>query len=431
MKFKIIVFMSLAAILFACQSDSDELVVENPSSNNEQEEELPAFILRQDIELTAVEHQLAGQNNTFAFNLLKTVYASQKDDNQNILLSPLSATLAFSMLNNGAAGTTGEEVRQTLGFGNVSNEIINNYAHKVVSVMQILDPRAVFESANSIWIQTDFPVFNAFKQVNKQYYNAEIQNVDFSEPATVKLINNWANDKTHGKIPEILKEIDPSTVLMLGNALYFKGYWMEPFMKEYTTDAAFRTSNGSEQMVPMMRKSSRISHYAKLENCAALELPFGNSAFSLVVVLPDEDTDISAVVDQMDGDWWAQVIMGLESPPYNLEVRMEIPRFKLAYERTLNNDLMAMGMQTPFAKAADFSLISQVPLFVSQVLQKTFVQMNEDGMEAAAVTIIQMAGDSGIQFIPVDFKVNRPFLYFLKEKSTGLVFFVGVMNQIT
>ena len=425
-KYLFLVVFSFA--LWACTSDSDVPVIE--------EEEPPALIPRQDIELSAVEQDLSEQTNAFAFNLLKTVYANETA-HKNILLSPLSATLAFSMLNNGAAGTTQKEIQQTLGYGNVSPDAINKYLQKIINAMQELDSRGKFESANSIWIKQDYPVFNAFKQVNQQYYKAEIQNVDFSKPATVTAINNWVNEKTHGKITEILKEVEPFTRLILINALYFKGYWTDPFMKELTADAIFRTSTGSEQVVPMMRKTSGLA-YSKLENCAAVELPFGNRAFSLVVVLPDEDTAITTVLEQMNGDWWKQLTDFdkffyegyLEGIHY--QVKLEIPRFKLAYDRTLNDDLKALGMRIPFAMgAADFSLITQKEdLAISLVKQKTFAQMDEEGMEAAAVTLIGMVGSANIEFTMVDFKVNRPFLYFIKEKSSGLVFFAGIMNKI-
>ena len=425
-------FLCVASLaLWACTSDSDVPIING-------EEEPPESIPRLDIELTTVEKQLSDQTNTFAFNLLKTVYADETA-HENILLSPLSATLAFSMLNNGAVGTTRDEIQQTLGFGDISPDSINKYLQKIVNAMQELDPRGKFESANSIWIKQDYPVLNAFKQTNQQYYKAEIQNVDFINPATKKTINNWVSDKTHGKITEIVDNIHPLTRLILINALYFKGFWMKPFDKSQTVDAKFRTSSGTIQSVPTMRKISTPMAYTKLTNCAAVELPFGNGAFSLVVVLPDEKTNISTVVAQMNDEWWSKVVTGLTTPPYNAakgkyityEVTLEIPRFKIEYDRTLNGDLMALGMKAPFGNA-NFSLISNVEaLYISQVRQKTFAQMDEEGMEAAAVTIIEMLGASSNEYTSVDFKVNRPFLYFIKEKSTGLVFFAGVMNKIT
>jgi serpin B len=427
-------FLFVASLAFwACTSDIDVPVIEG-------EEEPPASIPRQDIALNSDEKDFSEQTNTFVFDLLKTVYTNDAA-HKNILLSPLSATLAFSMLNNGAVGTTQQEIQQTLGYGNVTPDVINKYLHKIINAMQELDPRGKFESANSIWILKDYPVLNAFKQINQQYYQADIQNVDFSKQATLTMINNWVSEKTHQKIPTILEELPPAlTRLILINALYFKGFWTEPFNKSLTVDAKFLTSAGTEQSVPTMRKPSNPMPYTKLENCAAVELTFGNRAFSLVVVLPDENTDISSVVEQMNIDWWAQVVTGLMIPPYDAEsgsfvpyeVTLEIPRFKVEYEKTLNTDLMDMGMQTPFISGmADFSLINNVEkLWVGIVKQKTFAQMDEEGMEAAAVTMIGMFGSSYRKYTPVDFKVNRPFLYFIKEKSTGLVFFAGVMNKI-
>ena len=430
LKFFLLIMM---ASLFACNSDSDG-VFPDPEGGEE-----PAYIPREDIALNTIEKQLAKKSNTFAFNLLKTVYANEKE-HANILLSPLSATLAFSMLNNGAAGTTQNEIQQTLGYVDASRGDINTFAQKMVNAMQSLDPRGKFESANSIWIQNGFPVFNDFKQINQKFYEAEIQNVDFSKPATLTTINKWCSDKTHGKIPEILEEINSLTCLMLINALYFKGYWTTPFSKDLTTDKLFRASNGVEQKVPTMMKKEIKAGYTKFENCSALELPFGNGAFSLVVVLPDEETTLSTVIEQMDEAWWNKVVdfngFAYEAflQGHTYLVNLEIPRFKIDYVRTLNTDLMSMGMKTPFdSKAADFSLISNLPLWVGLVKQKTFAQMDEEGMEAAAVTVIGMMGASGpskLEVVQVDFKVNRPFLYFIKEQSTGLVFFAGVMNEI-
>jgi len=180
---------------------------------------------------------------------------------------------------------------------------------------------------------------------------------------------------------------------------------------------------------------SRTIPYTKLAHSAALELSFGNGAFSLVVVLPDENMDISEVVEQIDGAWWKQVITGLEVHTKFFEVNLAIPRFEMAYERNLKNDLIALGMRTPFdSKTADFSFMSnQNGLFVSYVKQITFAQMDEDGMKTAAATVIEWvsSGDMQNEFERVDFIVNRPFLYFIKEKSTNLIFFAGIMNKIS
>ncbi|MDR2910818.1 MAG: serpin family protein [Bacteroidales bacterium] len=427
---KNIILMFVFASLIACSSNDESIdPAQIPDPSVTLPDTLP-FIPRKDIQLNEEEKLLPEATNTFAFNLIKTVYADEtvRQPHKNILLSPLSANLALSMLNNGAAGKTREEIQQALGYGGVSPETINTYAQKLIDAMQTLDNRGVFESANSIWTQNGFPVLDAFKKLNQQYYEAEVQSVDFSKPSALSLINGWASEKTHGKIPEILESVDPETRLALLNALYFKGYWTTPFDKELTADAAFHASDGSEQMVPTMRQTA-IQPYVKLENSAVTELNFGNRAFSLVVVLPDEGTSISTLVEQMDAGWWAKLTHELAMSGW--EVDITIPRFKMEYDRMLADDLQALGMKEMFNKvAANFSGISPAPLFVSTVRQKTFARMDEEGMEAAAVTVIGMVGSAGIKFEHVDFKVNRPFMYFIKEQSTGLVSFTGVMNRI-
>jgi len=372
-------------VLFSC----DRKIIDSAN-------DIPALIPRQDIKLSTVEQELSVHTNTFAFNLLKTVYANEQEG-KNLLLSPLSASFSFLILNNGASGNTQEEIQQTLGYDGVSRDVINVYAQKLVDAMQKLDSRTTVESANSIWIQKDFQVIDAFKQVNLKYFEADTKNVDFGKQTTLNQINSWVSEKTNGKIPTILNTLpDPLARMMLMNALYFKGYWKDPFDKKLTANAVFRTSAGEEQTVPTMMQNG-ISRYTKVGNSSAVELPFGNEAFSLVVVLPGEDTPISTVVEQIDNDWWEKITdfdktayeMAAQKRAYS--VHLEIPRFKLEYERSLVGDLKVLGMQLPFdLEAADFSLISKDELFVSEVKQKAFAQMDENEMEAAAVTIINI-----------------------------------------
>jgi len=324
MRTKVVLFISLLC-LFACNKNDSSL----PLSND-----LPALIPRQDIKLSTVEQELSFQTNSFAFNLLKTVYANEQAQ-KNLLLSPLSASFTFLMLNNGASGNTQEEIQQTLGYDGISRDVINVYAQKLVGAMQNLDSQTTVESANSIWIQKDFQVIDAFIQLNKQFFEADTKIVDFEEKATLNQINGWVNEKTNGKIPSILNSLpDPLTRMMLMNALYFKGYWKDPFDKKLTTNVVFHTSAGMEQTVPTMMQND-ISSYTRVGNSSAVELPFGNEAFSLVVVLPGEDTPISTVVEQIDNDWWKEITdfdktafeMAAQKRAYR--VHLEIPRLIL------------------------------------------------------------------------------------------------------
>lgn len=433
MKKRLLFMLMALAPLMACQNEEGPQVdpipdpVENPEKDPKAE--LPPLIARQDINLTEMEKQVALQNNSFAFKLLQTVYADEKPD-PNIILSPLSASLALSMLNNGAAGETQKEIQDALGYGNISREELNSYAQKMMKALVGLDTRAVFENANSIWINEEFPVLEAFKEVNQTYYGAEIRNEDFCNPATLDLINGWVNEKTHAKIPEILDEISTEAVMYLINALYFKGYWTTPFEEELTTNITFHNLDGTSPALPTMKASVFGSYYVKKESCSLLELPFGNEAFSMVVLLPDEDASLSDIVGKINTDWWNDYLSAKHD--YSVRVQLFLPRFKVEYDRGLIEDFKALGMTSMFTPMADFTLIHPTAsLEATKVKQKTFIEVNEKGMEAAAATVIGMEVTStGDPITYIDLHVDRPFLIFFKEKSTGSIIFTGIIRNL-
>ncbi|MDR1201051.1 MAG: serpin family protein [Tannerellaceae bacterium] len=389
----------------------------------------PPVIERKNITLTEAEWQIVEKNNLFAFDLLRTVSKNEKKEN-NILISPLSASLALAMLNNGANSLTQEEIQSVLGYGDITRDEMNDYFQKMLEAMQEIDPLTVFKSANSIWVRQQFPVLTPFIDVNKSYYGAEIRNENFTDPATVGLINNWCSDNTEGKIPEIIKEISSDAVMFLINALYFKGEWTEPFDKSNTKNEVFHNQDGSAPRIPTMNKTIDIRCY-KAEDFTLAELPYGNKAFSMVFLLPDEGVSLSSIVEKIDVPAWQQSLgeMG------RAEIPVKIPRFKIKYERQLNEDLEEMGMQSMFSPlSADFTLIHPTaPLYVSLVKQKTFAEVNEEGTEAAAVTIVEMdylSSDLPPKPNITKFYVDRPFLYFIKEQSTGTIFFIGEMRNL-
>jgi serpin B len=411
-------------VLFACQSNPEIAVMPTepdvPLSPPEVEKE-------NNIELTKAERQIVEKNNLFAFDLLKTVSKNEKEEN-NILISPLSASLALAMLNNGAAGLTREEIQGVLGYGDITRDEMNGYFQKMLEAMQEIDPLTTFKSANSIWIEQQFPVLAPFIEVNKTYYDAEIRNEDFADPATTGLINDWCSDNTEGKIPEIIEETSPDAVMYLINALYFKATWTIPFDKARTKDEIFRNLNGNTPLIPTMNNELEI-YCSKGEDFTVAELPYGNEAFSMVFLLPDEGVSLSSIIEKLDLQTWKSSTARINTR----KIPIKIPRFKIEYERILNSDLKEMGMQSMFADA-DFTLINpDAALSVSLVLQKTFAEINEEGTEAAAITIISMIG-SAMEPVPrpeiKEFYVDRPFLYFIKEQSTGTIFFIGEMRNM-
>ena len=398
----------------SCQSDGDEA----PAVDNE----------RHDITLTKAEETLARAGNTFAFELLRSV-AGADAASDHVFLSPLSAGLAFGMLSNGAEGDTFDEISRTLGFGDASADVVNEYYLKMITELKAADKSVVLESANSIWVREGFPVLDAFIEVNREKYEAEVRNEDFTDPATLALINGWCADKTHGKIESILDEIPGDAIMYLLNALYFKGTWSKPFFdKKNTKDyVTFTNDDGSMSLATMMH-SKLEANYAESPGFEMLELPYGNEAFSMILLLPAEGSSARQVAESLDEAVWNDCLSSLSLQDINLA----LPRFSLEYEIGLNEVLKAMGMPTMFDDYnADFSRINpDRHLYVSLVKQKTTLDVNEEGTEAAAVTVIGMMETAPAPSVPVSLTFDRPFLFFIKEKSTGLILFAGFVNKL-
>jgi serpin B len=390
------------------------------------DEPKPAKRERKDIVLTKAETEIVKQNNAFAFNLLRSVSQLEKPES-NFLLSPLSATLALAMLNNGADGQTQQEIQQALGYADITRDETNAYFRKMITALKEADTDATFETANSIWIRNGIPVLETFKDVNREYYEAEVRNEDFSNPKTPGLINSWCADRTHNKIPEILDYIDGNTVMFLINALYFKASWAFPFNRDLTAREYFTRSGGLKTMTSVMNLERSLVH-GESEDFDLLELPYGNGTFSMLLLLPREGLPLSSVLKTLDAETWANSLARM----YTKEVELKLPLFRVEYERELNEDLKAMGMEQMFTRRADFSLIRpEGDLLVSKVKQKTFVEVNEEGAEAAAITVIDMdlASAAPPEDTPVRFYATRPFLYFIREQSAGAILFAGALQQ--
>ncbi|WP_280746662.1 serpin family protein [Parabacteroides sp. PF5-9] len=415
---KIVSFLFIALLLIGCDHEGTTPPPVIPETPEE------PVVEQKDFSLTPIEKQISQQNNLFAFELLKTVYKNEIPG-KNILISPLSASLALGMLNNGAGGITHEEMQRVLGYKDISREAMNGYFQKMIEIMHEIDPDVAFRSANSIWIENQFPVLDAFIDTNKTFYDAEVRNENFSDPETVNLINNWCSEKTEGTIPEILDHIDANAVMYLINALYFNGSWTVPFDKELTTEETFYNQNRQERSVPMMNHDMLI-YYGENNVFKLAELPYGNEAFSMVFILPHEDVSIASAIDELEeGTFYRKLAT---------DVLLKIPRFKIDYERSLSEDLREMGLQSMFGNDANFSLIHPTePLIVSNVLQKTFIEITEEGTDASAASGVEIGyGSYGGEEEPLiyTFYLNRPFIYLIREKDTGTIFFMGVVENL-
>ena len=377
-----------------------------------------AFNAPKEIELTDGERQLIASNNDFAFNLFRKARGEESK-----VLSPLSITYALGMLNNGAAGQTQQEINQTLGFGEAGADAINAFCQKMLREAETLDEKTKSLIANTIFVNEGlgYSLQDDFIQKANDYYNAQPQNRDFNDGETVDVINQWASDHTEGMIPTVLNKqmFDPFAASYLLNALYFKGMWSEPFDVTETKDELF----GRNETVPMMHKPySETFEYADNDLYQAVNLPYGNGAYQMSIFLPREGKTIGDVLDALNGNNWQ-----VKGAMYKVDLKL--PRFETDTNQDLVKIMSDLGMSTAFTYDADFPYFCNVPVFISQMFQVAKINLDEQGTEAAAVTVI--SGDTSIT-PSAKFYANRPFLYIISEQSTGAIFFIGqYMGKIT
>jgi serpin B len=373
--------------------------------------------------LTTAEASLVGASNAFTLSLFQK--ASAAEPQTNVFLSPLSASMALGMTLNGAQNATFDAMRSTLHLTGTQAEINASY-QSLISLLTGLDPTTETRIANSIWYRNTLPINPAFVTTNQLFFDAEVSPVDFTKVDQAKAtINGWVDMKTAGRIPTIVEEIRPDHVMFLINAIYFKGSWRNGFDPAATKPAAFTSGTGKVQTVPMMHlegKDFRASTWT--DGTKSVELPYGNGAFNMGVYLPPDTSSIENFVARLTVDALMQT--GAEVP----ELRLWMPRVKLEYKRKLNDDLAALGMGIAFTDAADFSAmtVSGASLAISQVLQKTFLSIDEEGTEAAAVTSVEVVLTSAPAALTM--RCDRPYLVVIREKLSGTIVFIGKINTI-
>ena len=377
---------------------------------------------RHDIRLTDEERQLVKSNNDFAIRLFR-----QARDERSSIMSPLSITYALGMMNNGAAGQTQQEINDVLGFGETGADAINQFCRKMLTESGQLDKETRVDIANTIYVNNHwgYELKEPFIQKANEYYDAQPETRDFYDGITRDVINQWGSDHTEGMIKEILSKdgFNQDAVSYLLNALYFKGTWVTKFDPNNTKEESF---NGGA-IVPMMHIPCVMGgaefDYTSNDLYQAIKLPYGNEAYLMTVILPQEDKTIEDVLDQMDGQNWQFHGRGTI-------VDLKLPRFETEASIDLKPVMSALGMPTAFnPDFADFSDFCNVPTYIGLMKQVAKINVNEEGTEAAAVTIIEST--SGMPDI-ADFHATRPFIYIISERSTGIIFFIGqYMGDIT
>lgn len=374
-----------------------------------------------EINLTQKGKMLVESDNLFGINLFKEVLKTE-DPEKNVMISPLSVSMALAMTYNGADGDTKEAMEKTLELSGFTIDEINENYKMLIDALSSVDPKVLMSIANSIWYKHTFEVEQDFINVNQNYFYAEVSPLNFYDPDAVTTINNWVADKTNDKITEILDAIPADAVMYLINAIYFKGIWKYEFDESDTEEKPFYLSDGTTKDVPMMVQEGSFNYFSN-DILQAVEMPYGTGNYSMIILLPQSNKTPDDIIDQLTNENWNKWLSEFYEAG---KVQIHLPRFKFEYKDLLNNELINMGMGIAFSSSADFSKINPIAyLCISRVIHKTFIEVNEEGTEAAAVTLVEIivtsaGGETGIHFY-----VNQPFIFAIKEKYTNTIIFMG------
>lgn len=373
------------------------------------------------ITLTRGEKVMAEKGTDFAFKLFKEINAS-KQNSSNWMVSPLSISYSLGMMANGAAENTLSEITDATGFGS-SLDDMNVFHQKLGDELKFLDKNVQLGIANSIWINNGFFVYDTFKEINKEMYEAQISNLDFASPQATSVINDWIAKQTNNRIKEAIKQVTDENVVILLNALYFKGSWKYKFKETETKEMDFNNADGSKSKVKMMQQRVKLKTTIN-DSFIMAEFPYGNGSFSMTVLLPHEHTTVEKCMEELDTELWESWLNRTGSSLLNIQ----FPRFELNDKYNLIEVMKEMGIKDAFSsEAADFSNMSENDIYFNIFDQAVSLKTDEEGTEAYSVTI---SGTGYGSSAGTPFNMNRPFTFFITENSTGIILFMGVINKL-
>ncbi len=380
--------------------------------------------------LSPQEGSVVSAANAFSFALWGKLNAAQPDT--NVFISPLSASFALGMTLNGAATTTYDQMHSALQLGTMPLADINAGYRSLIPLLESLDPGVQMEIANSIWYNRNDPVQQSFLDTTKADFGATVSGLDFTNAtAGVAAINAWVNTATSGKIPTVLQSIDPTDAMFLLNAIYFKGSWRAQFDPKLTSSGSFTTTAGAQESMQLMHRTDGMLYTESL-TYQAVDLSYGDSAFAMTVILPKNTASVETVAASLNAATWQSLLSSLHTD----SVALGLPRVQLAYQRILNSDLTSLGMTQLFdcTFGADLSNMFLPPygnsFCVHFVQQNSFVDINEQGTEAAAVTVVAVSILTAAELGPIPMVVDHPYIVVIHDRLTGTVLFMGKIAHI-
>jgi serpin B len=390
----------------------------HPNNNNEEEQPVEEVITS-----TEPQDELLDNNNDFACNLFRAINRNRKLSDGSIVVSPISVSYVLGMLNEGASGKTRQQITNVLGLS-ASTQQINEYFKTMIHKVSRVDSNVTLQLANCIDVNSAMGIslHPQYKADMQQYYDAQIDALDFTKRSSLDIINNWCNKHTGGMIPTAVDRLEPDAVLYLLNAIYFKANWTEKFDPDDTRTMNFTTQNGTVFKNKMMHRQT-CTLYGKNKICQMLYLPYGNKDFGMYVLLPVKGKTTADIIQGLSARGLEQQLNGMKDE--NVDILM--PRFYTSSETTLNHVLSAMGMPLVFTSRAELPNMAQgeKDLYVSLIDQKTIIEVNEKGTEGSARTLLRALKDDEVPPKIIDFHATRPFVYLIIEKRSGTIFFMG------
>lgn len=385
------------------------------------------LIISADVEYGENDYQhIVSSNNQLGFELLAK---APRDEDGNIFVSPTSLFIALAMIYNGADGETKKEMEKVLHLQGLNPDDLNKANASLMTKLNEKTDQIQLSIANSMWLNEKYDFQDDFASKNQNYFNAKLEEFDITDPQTPKMINDWVKQETNGKIDKIIEnKLSDDLVAILMNAIYFKGNWSHPFDASLTEERSFTIEDGSTKELSLMELHADL-FYMENDLFQAVSLPYGEEeSMSMKVFLPKESVGIEELERKVTSDNWNQWLNGFSER----KGTVLLPKFKLEYEVQLKEPLNALGMPSAFDQSANFSSLikEELDFYISEVKQKTFIEVNEEGTEAAAVTSTKMGATAMPSvFEPFHMEVNRPFFIAIVDDTTDVILFMGLINN--